>query len=121
MKTKEDYWKALKGKGSLKKIAEEYGLTNESLQQIENDQENMSDIDCILMLSVISRFILADSYIELVNLKEIDDTIVFNLYTKEFHNHETREGDFGMKGYYMLVFENKQWKHFTTFKKPIKR
>jgi hypothetical protein len=105
--TTEEYWKVLRQEIPLPEIMRVFGSTQ---SEIDKYFEFLKKSNSIYYYDNEMLGYIINAYTELVKLKELSSTKVFNLATKKYANKRTaKEGDFGLTWNSILIYLDGKW------------
>lgn len=102
---KEDYWKILNGKLTLIETMKLLGLHNPNTNK---DIKNINSLE----YAALAAMLMTTAYRELIKLKEIDTTKIFNLGNKKYEGNGDMFGDIGLKEDEKYNYLNNKWIKF---------
>ena len=94
---KEDCWKILNGECTLPEVMKMFGGNQTEIDKTIEEIKQADRHDSSNYFALASMFAKV-AYLRLVELKEIDDTKIFNLASKKYDDIEARFGDMGVMG-----------------------
>lgn len=105
---KEDCWEILNGKCTLPKAMKMCGVSKIEVDKTIDEIKQADMLDSSNYFAIASMFTKL-AYLRLIELKEIDDTKIFNLASKKYDDGMARYGDMGVMGEKSYYYANGEW------------
>ena len=107
---KEDCWNILNGKCTLPEVMRIFGRTQTEIDKTIEEIKHADRHDSSNYFALATMFTI-EAYLHLVELKEIDDTKIFNLASKKYDDGNAILGDIGVMGK-KIYYKNRTWVQF---------